>query len=207
MFSWGSKQRLVRIQALVSQSVYIIFGCEIHGCDILGCKGHIFWQVVIIFILFSAFKKWNASESLLGVKPVKYHFQMPWFIPQTRVIILSFLLSQITKSGPQTSDTNTNNSILWNLFFFLSWSTVDLQCYVSSRYTIKWFSLITYIVFRFLLHYRLFQDTEYSSLCYTLGPYCEQLSTHTHTHTHSVYILISNSQYISPPWPHHSLLC
>ena len=56
MFSWSSKQCLVGIQALVSQSMYIIFRCEIHRCDIFGCKGHIFWQVVIIFILFSVFQ-------------------------------------------------------------------------------------------------------------------------------------------------------
>jgi len=29
-----------------------------------------------------------------------------------------------------------------------------------------------YILFQILFHYRLLQDTEYSSLCYTVGPYC-----------------------------------
>lgn len=61
MFSRSSKQRLVGIQALVSQSVYIIFRCEIHRHDIFGCKGHIFRQVVITFVLF---EKWNEGESL-----------------------------------------------------------------------------------------------------------------------------------------------
>ena len=27
-----------------------------------------------------------------------------------------------------------------------------------------------YILFQILFHYRLFQDSEYSSLCYTVGP-------------------------------------
>ena len=29
-----------------------------------------------------------------------------------------------------------------------------------------------YILFHILLHYRLLQDIEYSSLCYTVGPCC-----------------------------------
>ena len=65
--------------------------------------------------------------------------------------------------------------------FFLSffyWSIVDLQCCVSFRCTKKWFSYIhmyIYIfifLFQILLHYRLLQDVEYSSLCYTVGPCC-----------------------------------
>ena len=32
--------------------------------------------------------------------------------------------------------------------------------------------IYTWILFQILLHYRLLQDTEYSSLCYTIGPFC-----------------------------------
>ena len=125
MFSWRSKQCLVGIQALVSQSVYIIFGCEINGCDILGCKGHIFWQVVIIFILFSVFKNWNEvshGESRPGIKPVKYHFQMPWFIhspDNSHHTFISAIRSQITKSSPRTSDTNTTPYFVTFFFLFI----------------------------------------------------------------------------------------
>ena len=50
-----------------------------------------------------------------------------------------------------------------------TWSVVDLQRCVSFWYTAKWFSY-TYVVFQILFSYRLLQDVEYSSLCYTLGP-------------------------------------
>ena len=52
---------------------------------------------------------------------------------------------------------------------FSIWSTVDLQCCVSFKCTAKWFSY-TYILFQIIFHYRLLQDTEYSSLYYTVGP-------------------------------------
>ena len=59
-------------------------------------------------------------------------------------------------------------SFFW---FFLNWSTVDLQCCVNYCYTAKWFSY-TYIFFQILFHYRLLQDIGYSSLCYAVGPCC-----------------------------------
>ena len=31
-------------------------------------------------------------------------------------------------------------------------------------------NIYTYVLFQILFHYRLLQDTEYSSLCYTVGP-------------------------------------
>ena len=47
------------------------------------------------------------------------------------------------------------------------WSIVDLQCFVSSRCTAKWFSY-TYF-FQILFPYRLLQNIAYSSLCYSLS--------------------------------------
>ena len=52
------------------------------------------------------------------------------------------------------------------------WNIVDLQCYISFRYTEKWLSytymcIYIYIYtffFYFLFHNRLLQDIEYSSL-------------------------------------------
>ena len=72
----------------------------------------------------------------------------------------------------------------WNFFseshrsstiFFFYWSVVNLQCCASIRYTAKPFIFIhisTYFLFQILFHYRLSQDIEYSSLCYTGGPCC-----------------------------------
>ena len=59
-------------------------------------------------------------------------------------------------------------------FFFLifNWSIVDLQCF---RCTAKWFIYI-YILFQILFHCRLLQDIEYSSLCYTVGPFWLSIS-------------------------------
>ena len=72
------------------------------------------------------------------------------------------------------------NTWLWRqtacgLIFY--WSIVDLQC-ISFRCPAKWFSYIYIFIklniylffFRFFSH-RLLQNTEFSSLCYTLGPY------------------------------------
>ena len=56
--------------------------------------------------------------------------------------------------------------------FFFNWNIVDLQCCIGFRCTAQWFSY-TYIYiyfFQILFPYRLLQNIEYSSLCYTVGP-------------------------------------
>ena len=71
--------------------------------------------------------------------------------------------------------------ILWSVFY---WSIVVLY-YLNFRCSTKWFSFFIYIymyiythihiyinLFQILLHYRLLQDTEYSSLCYTANLCC-----------------------------------
>ena len=63
------------------------------------------------------------------------------------------------------------------LILFFYWSVVDLQRCVSFRCTAKWFSYIytcIYILFQILFPYRLLQNIEYSSLCYTVGPCCRR---------------------------------
>ena len=56
------------------------------------------------------------------------------------------------------------------VIFFLLKFIVDLQCF---RYTEKWFSYICVcVLFQILFHHRLLQDTDYSSLCNTVGSYC-----------------------------------
>ena len=54
---------------------------------------------------------------------------------------------------------------------FFNWSIVDLQCHVSFRRTTQWFSYTyIYILFQMFFLYRLLQNIEYSSLCYTACP-------------------------------------
>ena len=51
-------------------------------------------------------------------------------------------------------------------FFFLL-IEIDSQCYVSFKCTAQW---LLYILFQILFHYRLLQNIEFGSLCYTIGP-------------------------------------
>ena len=57
-------------------------------------------------------------------------------------------------------------------FPFFNWNIIDLQYCVSFRCTAKWFSYTDICIhfFQILFHYRSLQDTEYSSLCSTVGP-------------------------------------
>ena len=88
-------------------------------------------------------------------------------------------LKQCSWHGHHTSSI----SITWELrnthsLFFLKfyWSTVDLQCCVNFCCTAKGPSYTyIYILFHSLFHYGLSQDTEYSSLCYTVGPCCSSI--------------------------------
>ena len=53
------------------------------------------------------------------------------------------------------------------------WNIVNSQCCVSLRHAAKQFSYtytLIYILFYILSRYRLLQNIEYSSLCYTVGP-------------------------------------
>ena len=47
---------------------------------------------------------------------------------------------------------------------------VDWQCGVSFKCRAKWFSYTCYIYFQILSPYRILQNSEYSSLCYIVGP-------------------------------------
>ena len=59
------------------------------------------------------------------------------------------------------------------LFFFFYWSIVDLQCCVNFCCIAKWVTYTNiYIPFHTLFHDGLSQDSEYSSLCVTVGPCC-----------------------------------
>ena len=56
-------------------------------------------------------------------------------------------------------------------FFFFYLSIVGLQRVFQSKVIQLYIYIIhTYIPFQILFHYRLLQDTEYSSMCYTVGP-------------------------------------
>ena len=73
----------------------------------------------------------------------------------------------------------------YSQYFFLYWSTVNLQCWVSFKYTAKWFSYKyihihiythTHTLFHILFPYRLLLYIEYSSLCYKTEPCCLSIS-------------------------------
>ena len=51
--------------------------------------------------------------------------------------------------------------------------------------------IYVYILFQILFHYRLLQDFEYSSLCYTVGPCCLSILCIV---VCTVYVLINNLQ-------------
>ena len=55
-----------------------------------------------------------------------------------------------------------------NLFYY--WNIVYLQCCVSLWCTAKWFSYNMHILFQIIFHYRLLENTEYSSWCYSVCP-------------------------------------
>ena len=71
-----------------------------------------------------------------------------------------------------TSCHHLGKVIIWELFFFFFWNTVDLQCCVSFRYTANIYICIyiniyihIYILFQIIFPYRLLQNTDYNSLC------------------------------------------
>ena len=70
-------------------------------------------------------------------------------------------------------------SLSSTLFFFnkslkikKNWSIIDLQCCVSFMYSkvIQFYIYVYIYIFFFIFHYSLLQDTEYSSMCYTVEP-------------------------------------
>ena len=83
-----------------------------------------------------------------------------------------------------------------SLYFFLfHWSIVDLQYFVSFRYTAKWFSYTCFL--HILFHFRLLQNIAYSSLCYAVIPCSIQFS-------HSVMsdsLRLHGLQHAKPPCP------
>ena len=67
--------------------------------------------------------------------------------------------------------TNINNFIIYNVVLVSGVQQSDwVICVCVCKYSYS-FSLLFHILF----HYNLFQDVEYSSLCYTGGPYCVSL--------------------------------
>ena len=70
------------------------------------------------------------------------------------------------KESDTTRRLNNNNITIVDI------TIVNLQSFVSFMYIAKWFSYWLSILFKILFHYMLLQDIEYSSLCYTVSPYC-----------------------------------
>ena len=80
------------------------------------------------------------------------------------------------------------------LFVCFYWSIVDIHCCAHLCCTAKWLSCTpVHILFNILFHYDLSQDTEYSSLSYTIG------LLFIHPVSNSFHLLIPNSQSFPPP--------
>ena len=85
---------------------------------------------------------------------------------------LSFF-SVILAKGLFILFTFSKNQLLVPLIFpFFNWSIVDLQCCVSFRCTENDSVIYVFIYFHIIFHYRLLQYIEYSSLFYTVNPFC-----------------------------------
>ena len=81
------------------------------------------------------------------------------------------------------------SGLFWiaSFLYFLNWGIVDLQCCVTFRCEVQWFSYIYIFFFNILFPYRLLQNIEHSSLCYTAGP-CWLCFIYN-----NIYLLIPNS--------------
>ena len=99
---------------------------------------------------------------LLSNPVVASLFQYSWHIPSYVTSVTPYFLNFLFASL-------STHSLFLNLFY---WSMVDLQCFVTFRCEAQWFSY-TYIsiLFHIPFCYGLLHDTEYSSLCYTVGPW------------------------------------
>ena len=78
---------------------------------------------------------------------------------------------------------------------FFNWSVVDFQCCVSFRHIAKWFHYMCVcvcvcIIFQILFPFSLLQNTEYSSMCYTVGPCCLSV----------LYIVVCVCHYLILKW-------
>ena len=58
--------------------------------------------------------------------------------------------------------------LILNFIYFFCWSIVDIYILLVS--SVHQSDSVTYILFQTLFLYRLLQNIEYSSLCYTIGP-------------------------------------
>ena len=112
-----------------------------------------------------------------------------YLIPYTQFIFLflwfacSYALSIFILSSMHFFPYRFVASLYIIYLFIFNWSIVDLQCYVTFRCTAQWFSFtyiyiyiykiyiyIIYIYIQILFPYKLLQNIEHSSLCYTVGP-------------------------------------
>ena len=129
---------------------------------------------------------WNFKPDLITI-----HFRHSEFHADCRAYEAFTFLKEVQKFALFNL---ANGKYLNFLFLF-----VFFQCCVSFRvqqiyiYICVCVCILVHIHF----HYRFLQDVEYSSLCYTVSPCLSILYVYIYI---SVYKLIPNSSFISPPY-------
>lgn len=118
-------------------------------------------------------------------------------IPESSQACL-FYLDFLVGRGMNRVFAGTRNPLVSLIFYFFNvfyWHTVDLYCCVNFCFIAQRLSYThAYIyIYIYIFLYGLSQDVEYSSLCYTVGPYCLFILYIT--------VCICSSQTPPPPFP------
>lgn len=85
--------------------------------------------------------------------------------------IFHFICVTVTHPMEPIISLLTKRKMYLSKIIYFHWSIIELQGCVSFRYIAKWFSHI-HIFFQVIFHYKLLQDTDYSSLRNTINLCC-----------------------------------